>query len=271
MSPGAGNAPAQVRTPGTLSAGGPRVLVTRPAEAADELVDALEVLGCSAVRLPLLARSVPVDPRPMNEALGPGAEFDWILVTSAAAVPSLVGAVAAWQRQLASLFPVRIAAVGHGTARALTAAGRPPDLVPARQDSAGLVAALGEVTGQRILLPRADIAGPELPAALRAAGAAVTEVVAYRTLRADVDPALLAEIEAQGVAVITFASGSAVWSFMALPEAEGLARQALVACLGPTTAEVARAAGLTVHAVARERTAPGLARAAAVLAGVITP
>jgi uroporphyrinogen-III synthase len=58
---------------------------------------------------------------------------------------------------------------------------------------------------------------------------------------------------------------------MALPLAEELARRTLVACIGPTTAEVAAAAGLSVHAVARERSAQGLARAAAWLAGTAAP
>jgi uroporphyrinogen-III synthase len=86
------------------------------------------------------------------------------------------------------------AAVGRGTARELSAAGTPPDLVPEREDSEGLLEtrALGEVAGKRVLIVRGQGGRPLLGAALRERGARVSyaEVYRRRLPAVDVSPLL---------------------------------------------------------------------------------
>ena len=63
---------------------------------------------------------------------------------------------------------------------------------------------------------------------------------------------------------MTFTSGSTVKSFVSLldpAQIEGIAGRVVVACIGPVTADAARAAGLPVDALAKEATIPGLADA----------
>jgi uroporphyrinogen-III synthase len=87
----------------------------------------------------------------------------------------------------------------------------------------------------------------------------VEAVEAYRTV-----PAPLAPERADMVAhadAITFTSSSTVTNFLAAFAAAGLASAALpalVACIGPATAETARAAGLRVDVVADVHTVDGL-------------
>ena len=69
---------------------------------------------------------------------------------------------------------------GAGPGR-VGAAGR--SFVPAEYVAEAIVEGIGDVTGQRILLPRADIARKALAEGLRAKGALVDEVVAYHTVR----------------------------------------------------------------------------------------
>ena len=127
-----------------------------------------------------------------------------------------------------------------------------------------LAASLGEVTGQRVLLPQAEQAREALAGALRQRGAAVDEIVVYRTLPAVPDPAALAELR-RGAEAITFTSGSAARSFARLLPGwlPAAGPRPLVACLGPVTAAAARAAGLPVDVVAAEYTLDGLIRALA--------
>jgi uroporphyrinogen-III synthase len=162
----------------------------------------------------------------------------------------------------------RIAAVGPATAAALARAGRAPDVVPDDFRGVAVPDAMGELSGRRVLLPRADIAGPALPEALRRRGASVDEVVAYRTRPAAPDPAALAAIE-RGVDVVAFTSGSTARQLAARLADAGWAQPAgplagaRIACIGPSTAEAAAAAGWPVHIVATEHTVDGLVAAVA--------
>ena len=91
-------------------------------------------------------------------------------------------------------------------------------------------------------------------------GAVVDRVVAYRTVSADGGQAL-DQILRSGADVAVFASPSAVEAFAAFAGEDGRAVPAAV--IGPTTAEAARAAGLTVLAVAEPSTVEGLLAALA--------
>jgi uroporphyrinogen III methyltransferase/synthase len=126
------------------------------------------------------------------------------------------------------------------------------------------VATLGDITGKRILLPRSAQGGRELPAALSESGALVEEIALYTPTPAPIDEAARTMLTA-GVDVVTFASGSAVRAFVdALrddPRFTDIWSKVVVACIGPTTAQVARGLGMPVHIVAAEHTASGLVAA----------
>jgi uroporphyrinogen-III synthase len=114
-----------------------------------------------------------------------------------------------------------------------------------------------------VLLLNSNLARPTLERLLRAAGAAVDRVVAYRTVPASGGVDLPAMLAAGEVDAITFASGSAARNFAARigPETLEQARRAVIACIGPVTAQVARECGLPAAVVAREATEEGLVQA----------
>ncbi|MDT8305905.1 MAG: uroporphyrinogen-III synthase, partial [Anaerolineae bacterium] len=182
---------------------------------------------------------------------------------------SVNGVAIFWQRLKAlghdvfSFNDVRVAAIGPATGEALHERGVEPDFIPEEFVAEAIAAGLGDVSGQRILLPRAAIARPTLRELLAAAGAEVDEVPAYRTLPAQPDRAALAELEAADI--FTFTSSSTVRNFVKLvggpEEAQRLTRDALVACIGPITADTARALGLEPVVVAEHYTMEGLAAA----------
>lgn len=225
---------------------GRRVVVTRPRGTGRRLVSELERLGADVTEVPLV-EIVPAEDEALDDALRRGA--DWVVVTSA-------NAVRAAGDRLRRVERARFAAVGPATADALRELGIEPDLVPERFAADALVEAIGDVAGLRVLLPQADIAGPELAEALRARGAAVEVVVAYRTVAVTPGEEGLAALRAADAVLL--ASGSAARSLAAL----GLPlEQTQLVCIGPATAEEAAASGLTVGSVADEATGAGMIRA----------
>jgi uroporphyrinogen-III synthase len=117
------------------------------------------------------------------------------------------------------------------------------------------------LAGCRVLLPASELARDVLASGLRARGAEVEVITAYRTLPAPGLPDRLAAALDGGVDLVTFASPSAVHAFVA---AEGGRRRRPwppAAVIGPVTEQAAREAGFEVAAVAAPSTASGLVSA----------
>ena len=223
-----------------------RIALTGAAGRDEEIASAIEEAGGRALRFPLIA----FEPAGIDGALGSALaqleSHDWIVLTSATAA-TLLGAILGSRR--AGVPP--IAVVGPATARAAAAHLAAPAFVASRHTARDLAAELitAGVTG-RVLIPAADIAGPELADALRRSGVQVQQVVAYRTLSGPGGPALAEAVMQGSVDVVLLASPSAVRSLLAARQAPGAASSVPVVCIGPSTAGAARSAGLDVVAVA---------------------
>lgn len=123
-----------------------------------------------------------------------------------------------------------------------------------------------EIAGSRVLIPCGDRSRPDLADALRAGGAHVDTVVVYRTMVAGPgDREQLAAALREGrIDVVALASPSALDGIAAALDGNLQAlRDVRLVCIGPTTAEAVRAAGLLPAAVAESHTAMGLAAAIA--------
>ena len=237
---------------------GMRVLVTRARSQASDLSNRLSQLGATPIELPTIEIvSAPVEP--IDAAILRLDSYDWIVFTSVNGVEAFLARLDALNVAPQTQPNLKVAAIGRATAARLTAAGIDVDFIPDQFVAESVVAGLVNVgiSGQRVLLPRAEIARDTLPAGLRAAGATVDVVVAYRTQPPAASTDLqVASILADHIDLATFASPSSVRNFVSLLDGAQLA--AKVVCIGPVTAEAARAAGLTVDAVADEYSIPGL-------------
>jgi uroporphyrinogen III methyltransferase/synthase len=242
---------------------GLRVLVTRTREQAGRLAEGLRALGAEPVECAVIETAPPLDWAPLDRAIGELGAYRWIAFTSANGVEAFFARLALAGRDARALAGARLAAIGPATAAALAARGLRADVVPAEFVAEALADALGDVRGARVLLARADIARPALAERLRAAGALVDEVVAYRTVRPEGLEARLRQALA-GADVVTFTSSSTVRNlFEALgpSEAAQALRGVAVACIGPVTAQTARELGLEPAVVAEEYTIEGLLEA----------
>lgn len=236
---------------------GLRVLVTGSDIQASALERELRRQGAEPVRLPTIRIAPAADVAALREAVdrAVAGEVDWLVLTSANAVPPLVMELKG--RSLAA----GVAVVGERTAQALAGAGIDVRLISRGAGADALVAELerGGVSGSRVLCLLSDRARPTLVEGLRALGAEVEIATAYRTEAVTtVDPAIRDRIRAGQIDAITFASPSAVESFRALVGADlpALSGAAFIA-IGPTTERSLRAVGLPVHAIAGEQDAGG--------------
>jgi uroporphyrinogen III methyltransferase/synthase len=253
---------------------GRRVIVTRPRAQAAEMCDRLSAFGAEAIEVPMIRIEPTDDPGPLLGAATDPRRFDWIVFGSANAVDAFMAAFfEAGARDVRALTGPRLCAVGTGTAEALRTYGVTADLVPREFRSEAVVAAMADkqpLDGARVLLPRADIGREVIADQLRAAGADVTEVVAYRTVLnerlRDEDPDIYKMLLEGRVDVVTFASPSAVRNFLKIygeDQVADLLRQTAVAAIGPVTADAATQLGIPVTIQPSTYTVPALVDAIA--------
>ncbi|HKV23960.1 MAG TPA: uroporphyrinogen-III synthase [Candidatus Acidoferrum sp.] len=229
---------------------GKTIVVTRAAEQSGKLTESLIARGAQVKLLPMISFAAPESYGDLDTVLKRLDEFDWIIFTSANAVQAVerrcreLGTV-----RIETLKHVRAAAVGPTTAAEAEHAGFLVDYVAKNHSGAGLADELKEeVKGKSVLVPRSDRASPDLPKALQRMRAAVTEVIAYRTL----PPNLAEQGQArdslnESVDGILFFSPSAVQNFLELlgPERlKTLQGRTVMVAIGPATASALSRAGI---------------------------
>jgi uroporphyrinogen III methyltransferase/synthase len=166
------------------------------------------------------------------------------------------------------LHGVRLCTVGPSTAARLQRYGVRVDLTPAEFRADALLDALkafGPLHGQRILIPRTNIARDRLAEELREAGAEVVDIVAYRTIPGGIERSgeydiyrLLLDHQ---IDAVTFASASAVRNFVSMigeDQAADLLKSTVVASIGPVTAEAAQQLGIQTTVMPARYTMPDL-------------
>jgi uroporphyrinogen III methyltransferase/synthase len=236
---------------------GRRVVVTRAREQASELRSRLETLGAEVIELPS------IELEPVDFAVPEFAGYGWLVFTSAN------GVAAFFDRGLhpagldaRALAPVRVAAIGPGTADALARRGVRADLVPERFVAESLVAAFPDpaAPGERVLIARAETARDALPEGLAGRGFAPEILPVYRTVSGTPDPSDLELVRSGAVDAVTFTSSSTVTNFCDLV-GPFPGEQPLVASIGPVTSATARERGLRVDIEADPHSIDGVVAA----------
>jgi uroporphyrinogen III methyltransferase/synthase len=232
------------------------------------MVRLLEVRGAEPIEAPLIRIAPPQDYGPLDAACAEIYKYDWIVFASVNAVDVFVKRLLATPLDLRALKGVNLCAVGPATAERLGELGLKVDLVPAEYRAEALVEGLTgsrDVSGLRILLPRADIGREVVAEDLRRRGADVTEVVAYRTVIVDPEregePDIYRMLLDRRIDVVTFTSASAVRNLVRVLGAEpaaDLLQSTVVACIGPVTAEAAAQYNIQARIVPAEYTVPAL-------------
>ncbi|MBB6441942.1 uroporphyrinogen-III C-methyltransferase [Phycisphaera mikurensis] len=261
---------------------GQRVLVTRTRQDPSRLENLLLAAGADPIEAPTLRLVAPEDPAPADAALrrlgpppaasDPAAppRFDALVLTSGNAVDALADRLDALGLDGRVLAGVELCVVGPATAARLHERLRlRADRLPETLTGAGVAeafAAAGAAAGRRFLLYRADIARPELPEGLEAAGAAeVCEVVAYESRpAASLPEEAMAALRDRSVDWLTFTSAATARNLVdLLGEERALLDAPRVASIGPITSEACRGLGLRVAAEAEDPSLESLTAAMA--------
>jgi uroporphyrinogen III methyltransferase / synthase len=251
---------------------GKNILITRASDQTESLVRELEARGAKPVLQPMISFHPPNDLAPLDKALRELRTFDWLLLTSANAVRALVERSQSLGVDVMNSFAaVRIAAVGPVTAEAARKAGLPISRVATKHQGLALAEEFSaELAHKSILLPRSNLASPDLPDALRRLGAQVTEVIAYRTFAAEPEGEGQNQFSSGQLEAILFFSPSAVRNFLNWDEGKGgqvlrsmsdVSRRTAVIAVGPVTASALREAGLRNIVQAANTTVPAVIEA----------
>jgi uroporphyrinogen-III synthase len=162
---------------------------------------------------------------------------------------------------------LKVAAVGASTAAAAEKAGLAVALIPESYVAEGLVEILAtQASGHKILLARAAVSRDVIPDALRAAGAEVDVVDAYRNTMPERAPTLLRAALEQGIDAATFTSSSSVTHLAEAAHAAGIAWPLAgvpAVSIGPITSHTLRELGWEPAIEANPSDIPGLIAAAA--------
>lgn len=249
---------------------GKRVVVTRSREQASDLSRRIEELGGEAWEFPAIEIIPPLDFTPLDQAIAKITTYQWLIFTSVNGVDAFFSRLRHHGGDIRDLKGAKLCAIGPKTKERLEEMCLRVEYVPSEYRAEAVLAGLrGKLhPGEKVLLPRADIARAILPETLAAEmGAEVDDVVAYQTIRGGGDASLLKELLAEKmIHYVTFTSSSTVKNFvemLGVQELPHLLAGVKLVSIGPITSAAARDLGLTIDCEATEYTIEGLVAALA--------
>lgn len=243
---------------------GRTILVTRARTQSSDLLHQLHELGAEGVEAPTIRIETLSESKPMRQAALDVGQFDWLIFTSANAARSFKCALLEEKKDARALAGVKIAVIGPGTTVEVVNFGVLPDLMPEKFVTEALLKELAKnepIKGQKFLIPRSEIARPDLVDGLRARGGDVREVAAYRTVPEPLPEDLPDRIGRGEIDLVTFTSSSTVTNFVnALPEDRraDLLKKVKAASIGPITSDTIKKHGIEIAVEAAESSIPGL-------------
>ncbi len=246
---------------------GKRVLVTRTRDQASALSTELQAHGAEPIELPTIELTPSFDARAVASAIEDlrTAGYGWVIFSSPNAVDEFMRHLREAGLDVRAFGRTQIAAMGSGTRQPLAQSRLRADIVPQRFVAEGLLDAFSSrvMRGQRVLLPRAEGARPQIVDGLEAMGARVDELTLYRSdVPASPDAEGLRRLRAGEIDIATFASSSSVRNLVEMLGGDTAPlRATTIAAIGPITAQAVRDAGLEVGVTAEEYSIDGLVAA----------
>jgi uroporphyrinogen III methyltransferase/synthase len=229
---------------------GKRILITRPQHQSGEIAARLRELGADTIQMPLIRQTRITPNADLIEEL---AAADWLLFTSANALPFLLDQLRELGSDIRALGKAKIGAIGQTSAALLEQHGLHVALIPSAFTGETFGIEMPEPKGKRIVIVRAKQGREELAEVLRKRGADVRIVASYETVTVDE-----ATIPQGPIDLVVLTSPTTAQSFSRIYAGKTMPPAATV---GPITANAARALGITVVAEAEEHSMAGLARA----------
>lgn len=220
-----------------------KIAVTRPKDRNSSLAEKLRLLGAGVVLMPTIETEPIANNQRLDQALDQIGAYSWIAFTSAAGVKAFYDAMSRRRMDIRRLGPIKVAAIGTGTRRAVEERGIFVDLMPEVYSGAALGRALAKTLApeDKLLLPRAAMGTDDVAAPLREAGLSFDDIPVYDTKEGTCDGPGYDET----VDYAAFTSASTVRGFVKLnPHIDYSKVKAI--CIGRQTAEEAERYGMEV-------------------------
>ncbi|TKJ36825.1 uroporphyrinogen-III C-methyltransferase [candidate division LCP-89 bacterium B3_LCP] len=255
---------------------GNKVMVTRPASQAQAMYEELRSYGAEVLPLPTISITEHVDIKQWKElkTIFKSAQNrsdnngdHWLVFTSENGVSYFFQQLREGGYDYRSIGNFSIAAVGTGTARALQEMDLPADFIPTEATTKTLAKELSKrIAGKdsRVIRVRGNLGDDTVERSLEAVKAQVIPLQVYRTSTAVWDDGMKALLRENPPDVITFTSGSTVNGLLEMlgkERALQLTKKAVVAAIGPVTAQIAEVAGIEVNVIAETYSVAGLVEA----------
>lgn len=233
----------------SLSLQGKKVLVPRGKKSAKSFSEIVVSLGGTPVEIPLLGfRPTQTEPI-LKKVLQSLHTYNWFIFTSNVTVETFFSFI---DRVDFESFQ-KIAAIGEKTEEVLRKKGFSVDFRPQKYVAEEFAKEFAELvnSGDRILIPKGNLARDYIAQFLREKGAIVDEVVIYETFFPEESKHLLIQsINEAKLDILPFTSPSTVEHFMDVVNEYQLRDHicsCIVACIGPVTKQMCESYGLTVH------------------------
>ena len=249
---------------------GKRIVVTRARKQASGFLQELTSLGADCIQFPTIEIIPPDSWEPLDTAISDLESYQWLLFTSVNGVKYFLQRLHSGGKDVRDLKGIKIGAIGPKTADQWHQLGIKPDLIPDEYRAEAVVEAFKkwDTQGVRILVPRAAKAREILPDQLRKMGARVDVVDAYKTVSPTGDTAGVRDMLEKGtIDMVTFTSSSTVTNFVNMfgSEKQRLTdewmKRVKIACIGPITADTAKANGFSVDLMPSDYTIEALTQA----------
>ena len=244
---------------------GKRVLVPRTRAQASAFSRRLLEEGADPVEIPTIVIQPLEDFTDLDPVLASLPSYAWVVFTSTNGVEAVFQRLGHLGMDTRAFGSTRVCAIGPATASALKEQGIVADFIPSEYVSEAIVEGLGskDLKGKPVLLLRAEEGRAALTTGLSQQGALVKEVPVYRTtLPQDSRENARSLLSDDRMDVVAFTSSSTVRNLIELLDGDtNPLKSAIIACIGPITAQTARESGLEVDIMAEEHTIPGLVEA----------
>ncbi|MBL7995588.1 uroporphyrinogen-III synthase [bacterium] len=231
---------------------GKRILVTRPAEQANEFISLLQDADAEVVLFPTITISPANDWSSCDDALDNLDLWDALIFTSANGVRYFVErAREVFPHLIQKLQKCTTYAVGEKTMAVADSFGLPALCFNQAQNAELLAEELARRVKGKILFPCGNLTGDTVKKRLLKAGISLSQVVVYQTLpfKPDNTDHVIFDLKNKNIDVVVFFSPSSIKHFLDLIPQSYLDPCA-IAAIGTTTAAAARSHGLLPDIVA---------------------
>jgi uroporphyrinogen III methyltransferase/synthase len=243
---------------------GRRVMITRPAEQAQDMYRALRRLGAEVQAAPTVA-TVPYDDKDgWNEFMKIDRAEKWLAFSAGSAVRNFVRQFVERFGDIRRLGSYKIAALGNGTANILKKHHLTTDFIPSSpniEDFARQLARKAEPQNSIVVRARGDKSDASLEELLREAGIKTLPLTVYRTVFTDWTDDFRDKIFAYPPSAVIFTSPSTVdgiYRNLTETQVRKLASLSTIVAMGEATKKRLRARGLSIAIQPKDHTIQAL-------------